>query len=166
MTTHYDNVNNNEKVKKFRKMFNDTQSDHINNVFKNSNNFCSKATKKITTSILAARINTDTNNFIQPKGPFKRTDKRCKICSLYVNEDNSFVKSNYMKWEFRSHVTCRDINVIYYLKSNMCDIKKRILGKRLAIMLLVLKVESINILVTVEQVFTLVNFPYTYIIVP
>ena len=128
--------------------------------------FAQKQLKILLRLLLAARINTDTNNFIQPKGPFKRTDKRCKICSLYVNEDNSFVKSNYMKWEFRSHVTCRDINVIYYLKSNMCDIKKCILGKQLAIMLLVLKVESINILVTVEQVFTLVNFPYTYIIVP
>ena len=31
------------------------------------------------------------------------------------------VMSNNMKWELRSHVTCRDINVIYYLKCNTCD---------------------------------------------
>ena len=73
-----------------------------------------------------------------------------------------------MRWELRSHVTCRDINVLlmYYLKCNMRDHKKRILEKRLATMLLVLKAESIITSVILEQVFLLVNFPYTYIIVP
>ena len=106
-----------------------------------------------------ARFNTDTNNFVQLKGLFKCTDKPCKICLLYVNEGNSFVMSNNMRWELRSHVTCRDIIVIYYLKCNMWAIKKRTLEKRLAIMLLVLKAELISILVIVEQILPLVNFP-------
>ena len=38
--------------------------------------------------------------------------------------------------------------------------------KRLAIMLLVLEVDLINMLVIVGQVLPLVNFPYTYITVP
>ena len=76
-----------------------------------------------------ARLNTDTNNFIQLKELFKCTDKRFKICLLYVNEGNSFVMSNNMRWELRSHVTCRDINVIYYLKCNMCDHKETYIGK-------------------------------------
>ena len=73
-----------------------------------------------------------------------------------------------MRWELRSHVTRRDINVLltYYLKCNMRDHKKRILEKRLATMLLVLKAESIITSVILEQVFLLVNFQYTYIIVP
>ena len=37
MTTCCDNVNNNEKVKSIRKTFNNIQSDHLKNVFKNSN---------------------------------------------------------------------------------------------------------------------------------
>ena len=37
--------------------------------------------------------------------------------------------SNNMRWELRSHVTCRDINVIYYLKCNMCDRKETYFGK-------------------------------------
>ena len=37
VTTYYDNLNSNEKVKKIRKKFNDIQSDHVKNVFKNSN---------------------------------------------------------------------------------------------------------------------------------
>ena len=48
----------------------------------------------------------------------------------------------------------------------MRDHKKRILKKRLATMLLVLKAESIITSVILEQVFLLVNFQYTYIIVP
>ena len=34
-----------------------------------------------------------------------------------------------MRWELHSHVTCRDINVIYYLKCNMCDHKETYIGK-------------------------------------
>ena len=37
--------------------------------------------------------------------------------------------SNNMRWELRSHVTCRDINVMYYLKCNMRDHKKTYIGK-------------------------------------
>ena len=36
---------------------------------------------------------------------------------------------NNMRWELRSYVACRDINVIYYLKCNMCDNKKTYIGK-------------------------------------
>ena len=34
-----------------------------------------------------------------------------------------------MRWELHSHITCRDINVIYYSKCNMCDHKETYLGK-------------------------------------
>ena len=34
-----------------------------------------------------------------------------------------------MRWELRSHVTCRDINVIYYLKCNMRNHKETHIGK-------------------------------------
>ena len=37
--------------------------------------------------------------------------------------------SNNMRWELRSHVTYRDVNVIYYLKCNMCDCKETHFGK-------------------------------------
>ena len=36
VTAYYDNVNNNEKIK-IRKKFNDILSDHLKNIFKNSN---------------------------------------------------------------------------------------------------------------------------------
>ena len=149
MTTYYDNVNNNEKVKKTHRKFNDIQSDHLKNLFKNSNVILAQKQPKNLPHLLSkARFNTDFNNFIQLKGLCKCTDKRCKIYLLYVNEGNRFVMSKDMRWELRSHV------------------KKRILEKWLAIMLLVLKAELISILVIVEQVLALVNFPYTHITVP
>ena len=126
---YYENVSNNEKVKKIRDKFNDKQSNHLKNVFKNSNILASKQPKNLLRFLSKAKFNTDTNNFIQPKGLFKCTDKHCKICSLYVNQDNSLILSNNMRWELRSHVTCRDINIIYYLKWNICHHKETYIGK-------------------------------------
>ena len=130
MRTYYDNVNNNEKVKKIRRKFNDIQSDHLKNVFRNSNIILAQKRPKNFLRLLSkARLNTESNNFIQIKGLFKFTDTHCKICLLDVNEGNSFVMSNNLRWELRSDVTCRDINVIYNLKCNMCDHKERYNGK-------------------------------------
>ena len=39
------------------------------------------------------------------------------------------VMSNNMRWELLSHVTCRDISLIYYLKCNMCDHKETYIRK-------------------------------------
>ena len=92
MTTYYDNVNNNEKVEKIRKKCYDIQSDYLKNIFKNSNIILAqKQPKNLLRLLSKARFNTDANNFIQPKGLFKCTDKHCKICSFYINEGNSFV---------------------------------------------------------------------------
>ena len=102
---------------------------HLKNVFKNSNIILAQKQPK-NCFLSNARFNTDTNNFMQPNGLFKGTDKRYKIFSLYVNEGNSFVMcNNNMTWELRSHVTCRDINVIYYSKCNMCHHKETYIGK-------------------------------------
>ena len=69
------------------------------------------------------------NAFQQQNKLFKCIDKRCKICSLDIVEGHSFIMSNNTRWELRSHVTCRSINIIYYLKCNMCKKKKTYIGK-------------------------------------
>ena len=77
VTTYYGNANNNEKVKNIRRKFNDIQSDHLKNVFKNSNIILAqKQPKNLLRLSSKARFNTDINNFIQLKGLFKCTDKR------------------------------------------------------------------------------------------
>ena len=68
VTTYHDNVNNNEKVEKIRRKFNDIQSDHLNNVLKNGNIILAqKQPKNLLRLLSKARFNTDTNNFIQLK---------------------------------------------------------------------------------------------------
>ena len=65
MTTCYDNVNNNKKVKKILRKFNDTQSHHLKNVFENSNIILAqKQPKNLLRLLSKARFNTDTNSFI------------------------------------------------------------------------------------------------------
>ena len=76
-----------------------------------------------------ARFNTGINASQQRSGLFKCIDKRCKICSLYIAERHSFIMSNNLRWELRSHVTSRSINIIYYLKCNLCKKKKTYIGK-------------------------------------
>ena len=85
-----------------------------------------KQPKNLLCLLSKTRFNTDTNNFIQLKWLFKCTDKHCKFFCLYVNENNSFAMSKNMRWELCSQVTCRDINVIYYLKCNICDHKETV----------------------------------------
>ena len=78
MTTYYDNVNNNDKVKKIRKKFNDIQSDRLNNIFKINNIILSqKQPKNMLLLLSKARFNADTENFMEATGLFKCTDKRC-----------------------------------------------------------------------------------------
>ena len=76
-----------------------------------------------------ARFNTEINAFGHQNGLFKCLDKCCKICSLYIVEGHSFFISNNMRLELRWHVTCKSINIIYYLKCNMCMQKKTYIGK-------------------------------------
>ena len=65
-----------KKLKKIRRKFNDIQSDHLKNVFKNSNIILAqKQPRKLIRLLSKARFNTDINNFIQLKALVKCTDK-------------------------------------------------------------------------------------------
>ena len=55
--------------------------------------------------------------------------KRYKISWLYIVEGRSSIMSNNIRWELRSYVTCRSINIIYYLKCNTCKKKETYIGK-------------------------------------
>ena len=106
------------------------QSRHLSEVFKNKNVILSqKQPKNLFRLLTRARFNTEINAFGQQNGLFKCIDNVCKICSLYVVEGESLIMSNNMRWELRSHVTWRSINIIYYLRCNMCKKKETYIGK-------------------------------------
>ena len=67
----------------------------------------------------------------QPSLPkvVKCSDKRCKICKLYIQDDISFKMSNGKIWELRCEVGCNTPNIIYYLKCNFCDHYETYSGK-------------------------------------
>ena len=54
-----------------------------------------------------------------PKGFFKRNDKRCEICRLYLIESSQFELANRKIWKVKTNITYRSRN-IYYLKFKFC----------------------------------------------
>ena len=126
-TTYYGNI---KVVRKIRSKLSNIQSRYLSEAFKSKNVILSqKQCKNLLRLLTRARFNTEINAFGQQNGLFKCMDKRSKICSLYIVEGHSFIMSNNMRWELRSHVTCRSINIIYYLKCNMCKKKETYIGK-------------------------------------
>ena len=53
-------------------------------------------------------------------GLFKCTDKRCKICKLYLQEGTYFVTANGTTWTIKCNITCRSKNVLYWLLCRFC----------------------------------------------
>ena len=61
-------------------------------------------------------------------GAFKCSDKRCKICRLYLQEGTTFVMSNGFLWELKCYADCHSLNILYYLVCNFCK-KESYIGK-------------------------------------
>ena len=56
------------------------------------------------------------------KGIFHCNSKKCEICSLnYLQECKNFVTSNGTLWDINCHITCKSLNVIYFLKCFYCQ---------------------------------------------
>ena len=117
-------------VTKIRSKLSNIQWRHLSEVLKNKNvNLSQKQPRNLLRLLTRARFNAEINAFQQQTGLFQCIDERCKICSLYIVEGHIFIMLNNVRWELRSHVTCRSINIIYYLKCNMCKKKETYIGK-------------------------------------
>ena len=120
-------------VTKIHSKLSNIQWRHLSEVLKNKNVILSqKQPKNFLQLLTRTRFNAEINAFQQQTGLFKCIDERCKICSPYIVEGHSLIMSNNVRWELRSHVTCRSINIIYYLKCNMCKKKETYIGKTVA----------------------------------
>ena len=71
-----------------------------------------------------SRFITDTQK--KTAGVFKCTDKRCKICQLYLQEGSTILMSNGTIWEIRSSPNCHSLNVIYFLVCAFCNKESKI----------------------------------------
>ena len=59
------------------------------------------------------------------QGLFHCTDKKCKLCHLYIQECNSFITHNNTEWKIKSDIHCNSINVLYFLKCKKCPNQER-----------------------------------------
>ena len=55
-------------------------------------------------------------------GAFKCTEKKCKICRLYLQEGSTFRTSNGTEWSLKCFANCNSLNVIYFQQCKFCSI--------------------------------------------
>ena len=72
--------------------------------------------KMLTTAKFESCEITNKNN-----GLYKCTDKRCKLCRLYIKECTSFITANGTEWHIKSHITCNSKLVLYFQRCASCD---------------------------------------------
>ena len=56
----------------------------------------------------------------KPRGTYKCSNSKCKICRLYLQEEASITMANGTIWEIRSRPNCHSMNIIYYLVCSFC----------------------------------------------
>ena len=54
-------------------------------------------------------------------GVFKCSDKKCKICKLYLQVGTQVLMSNGETWEVKCFANCNSLNVLYFLVCNFCQ---------------------------------------------
>ena len=118
VTTFHEDINNNIIMKNIKRKIENTPSDHLKEIYQESNIFLSQRQPKNLLNLL-------TNSAISrnpslPPGIFKCKDLRCKICRLYITECSEFELSNKKIWNINTHITCHSRNVIYFLKCKFC----------------------------------------------
>ena len=113
------------KISKFPNI----QSRHLSEIFKNKNVILShKQSKNLLGLLTGERFSTETNAFVQQNGLFKCSDIRFKFVYCILLKDTASLCQ--VTWDImQSHVTCRSINIIYYLKCNTCKKKEIYIGK-------------------------------------
>ena len=61
------------------------------------------------------------NDQLTQNGVFKCSDKRCKICAIYIQEGSTIPMSNGTTWVIKCQANCSSLNVLYFLMCNFCD---------------------------------------------
>ena len=101
-------------MKNIKSKIENTPSDYLKRIFQESNIFLSQRQPK---NLLRLLPNSSiSRNPSLPKGIFKCSDKRCKICRFYLIECSKFELANKKIWKVKTNITCRSRNIIYYLK--------------------------------------------------
>ena len=82
---------------------------------------CYTQTPNLLRILSISHFNTDGPTRGKEPGIFHCSSKKCEICSLnYLQECKDFVTSNGTQWKIKCHITCKSLNVIYFLKCCFC----------------------------------------------
>ena len=102
-----------------RSLINSSKDDRIKMVFKDTK-FVHALRQP--PNLLRILSNSDfiTRNTCTKAGLYKCGSKRCKICSLYVQECDSFVTANGTTWIIKCNIKCSSKNVLYWLLCRFC----------------------------------------------
>lgn len=129
VSTFYSNYDASHLVKCSDKLLKDSRNERVNTIFGNSKILLAlKQPPNLLRQISKAELNSIKNNAVE-NGIFKCTDKRCKLCQLYIQECNSFLTSNNVEWIVKCRITCNSRNVIYFLKCICCNFEVTYTGK-------------------------------------
>ena len=129
VTTHSCNLDYHRTIKIINDRLSSSNNPRIKKVYGNASTVLSL---KQPPNILKQLTRAEFKSNRQPSkcvGLFKCSDKRCKICKLYIQECKSFLTANGKEWFVRSHITCQTRCVIYYLECIPCDGKTTYCGK-------------------------------------
>ena len=86
--------------------FKNIRNEHLKSLYKDTNFILSlKQPKNLYRELASSRFISNLKHIRKP-GTYKCSDKRCKICQIYLNETNKFTMSNGQVWEIYRDGQC------------------------------------------------------------
>ena len=119
VTTNYSNFRFNRIIKKSNDLIDNIKDANLKPVFENTNIVLSQKQPKNLMRLLSQPTKTPITN--KESLIKKCNDKRCKICSYYLQCTSEFYTTSGVLWKIKSQMGCGSKNVIYYLLCNKCN---------------------------------------------
>lgn len=132
VTTNFSNIKMDHIVSKANSLLKNTTNNTLREIFTNRQVILSQRQPKSLLKHLSTAIFKDAKlNDQEEQKPLisKCTDKRCKLCALYLQTDESFILANKKTWFVKRRMSCQSKNVIYYLTCNRCNGIETYIGK-------------------------------------
>ena len=120
ISTYYSNYNNNVVKQVAENLLTYSTNDRIREAFKNVTFINSLRQPPNLLRELSHSAFISNTHIHDQNGIYKCSNKRCKICRMYLQECTSFETANGKTWEVRCHINCHSLNVVYYLVCNFC----------------------------------------------
>ena len=118
VSTYYSNYSNQNIAEKAKKLLKTTPNQDLKNTFED---YTIVLAQKQPLNLLRLLTKSQNKNYQNVPGLVKCSNKRCKLCKLYIQEEDRFILSNNKEWLIKSKITCNSINVIYFLNCINCD---------------------------------------------